>query len=110
MKCRDLVTESKPTGKLLQCFDARGRKLLDALAFERRKTGGALKYLSKYQNLLKLGDTFGEVEIQGDWAVLEVLKGRHSNRVIFRHEDGQWRIDLLELNRFWRELDDGAQQ
>ncbi len=109
-ECRELMADSKMNEQILNCFDARGRKLLKALQREKKKTRGSLKYLAQHNSLLNSGDTFGEVEFHGDLALLPVSKGMRRETVIFRKEDGQWRIELLELSRFWRELDQGVRQ
>ena len=109
-ECRDLMADSKMNEQILNCFDARGRKLLKALQREKKKTVGSLKYLARHNTLLNSGDTFGEVEFHGDFALLPVSKGMNRETVVFRKEDGQWRIELIELSRFWRELDQGVRQ
>ena len=109
-ECRDFMADSKMNEQILNCFDARGRKLWKALQREKKKTGGSLKYLAQHNSLLNSGDTFGEVEFHGDFTLLPISKGMHRETVIFRKEAGQWRIELLELSRFWRELDQGVRQ
>jgi hypothetical protein len=108
LECQDLMADRAAVDKAFQCFDSRGRKLLTALAEERKKTAGKLQYLKRLKRLLQLGEPRGDVDFYDDLAVLTVSKRRAQDTIIFRKEDGEWRIDLLELRSFWRELDQVA--
>jgi hypothetical protein len=107
-ECRDLTANRDEYDRAIACFDRRSQKLLKRLRAERKRSSGTLNYLSRFKRLLDFDDILAPAEISGEIAVLEVGKRKRKEKVVFRREDGEWRIDLRELTRFWSELDRGA--
>jgi hypothetical protein len=94
----------------LSCFTKHSRHFLANLMLSQRRQGGQFEYMagSEYQKLLGYSEMEETPTIIGDLALLNVNDGTGPSGeravIVFAKEDGQWRIDAIELPRLWQPL------
>jgi len=100
--CQERVSAGAALDKTLDCFSADSQKLLVALDRVESESDGTLTYLADRDQLLDVEiDPEVEPDITGRLAILRTVDG---HAVVMVQEDGDWRFDALELDRFWTPL------
>ena len=100
--CRERATSGEPLETLSDCFSARSVTMLSALHRQTEETDGALEYLAEFDALLDVQiDPDSEMDINGGIAFLKTL---NNETVVMLKEDGDWRIDVMEMRSFWAPL------
>jgi hypothetical protein len=106
-QCRDLVEDRDPERRKasLDCFDQNSREILSRLI----EQSEPLDYMGRYRKLLDFDEILAD-EVYDRIAVFLVRKGRSESRVVMVLEEGEWKIDALELRNFWRPLDEAGER
>ncbi len=106
-ECRDLVRDRSTREASLDCFTEESRGILRRLLEEKKRTGGLLDYGDMYRKLLDFHEIVGRPRVEeGGVALVELTRRRQRDLVVlYRGEDGVWRIDARELRAFWHPLD-----
>ena len=100
--CHERVSKGDAPETVSDCFSARSQTLLSALWHQADETDGTLDYLESFDQLLDEEiDPEAEVDMHGSIVFLRTLNGQ---TVVMVKEDGEWRIDLMELRSFWAPL------
>ena len=100
--CRDRVINGATLEQSLDCFTQRSQAFLLSLDRAETQSEGTLNYLSDRDQLLDVElDPDVNEDISGRLAILQTLDDRP---VMMIQEDGEWRIVVLELARFWAPL------
>ena len=110
MECADLVADKDARLESLDCFTPKSREILRGLMREEETSYGMTDALGRYRKLLDYDELLTPAEVHGSFATLHVKKGRRQNTVVFEQDetDGKWRIDAVELVRFWSVLNTAA--
>lgn len=85
----------------LSCFTARTRRMLERLDEVEEMTRKKLSYLKDPFSLLPNSGRLGSAKEKGNVARLVVTGGREDIEVVLLKEQGEWRIEALELEAFW---------
>jgi len=97
--CRDRVTNGASLEQSSDCFTERSQSFLLSLERAEAESEGTLNYLADRDQLLDVElDPDVNADISGRLALLQTLDDQP---VMMIQEDGDWRIDALELARFW---------
>ena len=97
--CRDRVTNGASLEQSSDCFTKRSQSFLLSLERAEAESEGTLNYLADRDQLLDVElDPDVNADISGRLAILQTLDDQP---VMMIQEDGDWRIDALELARFW---------
>ncbi len=100
--CRDRVSNGASLEQSSDCFTERSQTFLRSLERAETESEGTLNYLADRDQLLDVElDPDVNADISGRLAILQTLDERS---VMMIQEDGDWRIDALELARFWAPL------
>ena len=104
-KDREKLKEPEALRAALDCYTPGSRKIVQAI----REKGDAVYDLA-LDKVLDYAEALGPPEIEHNTAILSVKKGRTTHRVFLELDpvDNVWRIDLLELPRFWDPLDNNG--
>lgn len=105
--CRERATNGESLETLSTCLSARSVTMLSALNRQTEETDGALEYLAEFDALLDVRiDPESDVDINGGIAFLRTM---NNETVVMLKEDGDWRIDVMELRSFWTPLADALE-
>lgn len=96
-----LAQEEKNLDQYLACFDRSSVKVLGEVVRLEKETRGRVRHLRSPYDLGIWGE-FNSEEVYDDYAVVTANVSKASQQVIFHLEDGQWKISLWNVERFWR--------
>ena len=100
---------AKDSAAYLSCFTARTRRLLERLDEVEEMTRQKLTYLQNPFSLLPDGGQRGSAKEKGNVARFVVTGGREDIEVVMLKEQGEWRIEALELEAFWGPMMNSAE-
>ncbi len=92
---------AKDQAAYLACFTVRSQRVLERLDEVEEMTRKKLVYLQKPFTLLPEGTPLGTAREKGNVARLTVKGGRQDIEIVLLKEQGEWRIEALELDAFW---------
>lgn len=104
-ECRDLLRDKETRVASLDCFSKDSRAVIAELIKQRKKTQNALNYMRNYGRLLDYETVAAPPDIRDDIGLLLVSKGSRQETTYWIREEGEWRVDGLELAGFWAPLD-----
>ena len=110
--CADLVSDKDMRLESLDCFTSKSKTILEGLMRESSTSRGRIDGLGRYRKLLDYDEVISPAEVHGSLALLWIKKGRRQSIVLLERspEDGKWRIDAVELVRFWSVLNTAAKE
>ena len=105
-KDKDALKDPEQLRLALDCFTPGTRPIAEAVQTQK----GEVVYPVRLDRLLDYDEATGEAEIERQSAIIALKKGRTIHRVFLELDatDNVWRIDLLELPRFWQPLDENG--
>ncbi|NUN12624.1 MAG: hypothetical protein HUU55_03200 [Myxococcales bacterium] len=96
-----LAQEEKNFDQYVVCFDRPSQKILREVDRLEKDTRGRIRHLRNPYDLAIWGE-FESEQVYEDYAVVTARVSKTSQQVIFHLEDGQWKISLCNVERFWR--------
>ncbi len=85
----------------LACFTARSQRVLERLDEVEELTRKKLTYLQDPFVLLPERGSHAAAKEKGNVARIVISGGREDIEVVLLREQGEWRIEALELDAFW---------
>ena len=100
--CRDRLNSGVALEQSLDCFTERSQAFLLSLERAENESEGTLSYFADREQLLDVElDPDVNADISGRMAILRTLD---EQPVMMIQEDGDWRVEVLELAHFWAPL------
>ena len=111
IECAELVADKDTRLDSLDCFTPKSKQILVGLMREESTSKGRIGALGTYRKLLSYDEVITPAEVYGSLAILRTKKGRRQTTVYLERgeKDGKWRIDAIELIRFWSVLTSAAE-
>lgn len=105
LACKERIEDAQEDDieDTFECWTSKSRAVIEALV-KHEKQSVTLAYLESYPRLLDYDDLAAPPEVLDTIAFLPVKKGDKRTVIIMRLEEGEWRIDGLELPGFWLPL------
>ena len=95
------AAQSGDRDAFLDGFTERSRDLVDAML--RLSDAYGVETTNPYELLIYDSVDGERIEGDGERAVLDVRRGKTTRQLLLIKEDGDWRIDTLELESFWKQ-------